>query len=215
MTTIETKLNAGPRAVAPRMLMVALAALAVLTPVHANRLAYSFAGITGADTLLDFGGGPVAAAGVLFSVTGTTVDDVDLTGVGDGFGVFAATSTFDFGSYGSFTTNPGGDLYFQNCYGPAAISCVGLFDPFAKAGFLLGFAPIVGNPDAGLPIGTPSGAFFVGAEPRYYANSGGLQIYLRAGAFSDMSIQAIPEPGTFTLFGLGVAGLAWRRRTAR
>lgn len=206
MTTFDR-----PHSSALRWPLAMLAALAMALPAQAASLNYSFAGVTGAGTLLDFGGGPVAAAGVAFTVVGTTAD-VDLSAVGDGFGLFAATSTYTFSGFGTFTTDAGTDRYFQNCYGPGAITCVGLFDPAGSAGFLLGFTPVVGDPDSGMAIGTPSGAFLVGSTAHYLANSALQQIYWNAGAFSDMSIQAVPEPGMLSLFALGLAGLAWRRR---
>lgn len=200
-----------PHSSALRWPLAMLAALAMTLPAQAVGLSYSFAGVTGAGTLLDFGGGPVAATGVAFTVVGST-SDIDLSSVGDGFGLFAATSTYSFAGFGTFTTDAGTDRYFQNCYGPGAITCVGLFDPAGSAGFLLGFTPIAGDPDSGMVIGTPSGAFLVGSTAHYLANAAGQQIYWNAGAFSDMSIQAVPEPGMFFMFGLGLAALAVRRR---
>jgi PEP-CTERM motif len=191
------------------------AVLTMAAPARAVPLEYWFTGVTGAGSLVDFGHGVVSVEGVSFTITGRTVDDVDLTAVGDGFGAFQATSTYDFGGFGSFQTKVGGDVYFQNCHSPAGITCVGLFDPFANAGFLLGFAPIAGNPDHGLAIGTPTGAYFAGASPRYLANGAGQQIYMQAGAFTNMAVVAVPEPHSVALFLSGLAALAWRRRVRR
>jgi hypothetical protein len=193
------------------VLIAAILTLAGMTPVQAAPLAYSFSGLTTAGSLLNLGAGLVDVGGVNFTVTGMTTDDIDQTPTSDGLGLFNATSTYDFGAFGTFTTDTGGDTYFQNCSSPAGITCVGLFN--GSTGFLLGFPVIAGDPDFGLAIGTPSGAFLVGSEFRFLANDAGDQMFVNAASFSNMSIQAVPEPGMVSLFGLGLAVLAWRRRT--
>tara|TARA_R110001599_G_scaffold281341_1_gene483067 strand:+ start:221 stop:847 length:627 start_codon:yes stop_codon:yes gene_type:complete len=182
-------------------------------PASAALLNYSFNGIASAGSLVDFGGGPVDIGGTNVSITGTTTTDVDLTAVGDGLGLFASTSTYDFGALGSFTTDVGGDTYFQDCSSPTGITCVGLFN--GGAGFLLGFPEIVGDPDFGMPIGTPAGGFFVGSDFRFLQNGGGDQMFLSIDSLSAASIQAVPEPGTLALVGLGLFYLASRHRAKR
>jgi hypothetical protein len=208
MSFIRTFIRTGAGA----LLALVMSAL-FSAPASASLLSYSFGGVTEAGSLVDFGGGPVAAGGVTFTITGTTTTDLDLTAPGDGLGLFAATSTYNFGALGSFTTDAGADTYFQNCDSPTGITCVGLFN--GADGFLLGFTEILGDPDFGMPIGTPAGGFFVGSTFRFLQNGSGDQMYLSVASLSSASIQTVPEPGTLGLVGLGLFYLARRQRVKR
>ena len=173
--------------------------LAVTTTGQASSLQYTFSGYTNSATLIDLGSGPVSAALVPFTVTGRTTNGVDLTGVGDGFGLFAATSTYDFGAFGAFTTNVGADRYFQDCFSNSAINCAGLYDPAQANGFLVGFDPIITDPDVALAVGSPTSAFFVGGANRYFSNSAGQQLFLGYEWVPSLSVQAVPEPSSISL----------------
>ncbi len=208
MSIVHTSFRTGIGAVLALVMSVLSPA-----PAHAALLTYSFNGVASAGSLVDFGGGPVAVGGVAVSITGSTTTDVDLTAAGDGLGLFAATSTYDFGALGSFTTDVGGDTYFQNCFSSTGITCVGMFN--GGTGFLLGFPEIVGDPDFGMPIGTPAGGFFAGSDFRFLQNVGGGQMFLSIDSLTAASIQAVPEPGTLALVGLGLFYLASRHRAKR
>ena len=189
--------------------------LAVSATGHAANVQYSFSGFTNSATLIDLGSGPVSAALVPFTVTGRTTNGVDLTPVGDGFGLFAATSTYDFGAFGSFTTNVGADRYFQDCFSNLAINCAGLYDPAQANGFLVGFDPIITDPDVALAVGSPTSAFFVGGANRYFSNSAGQQLFLGYEWVPSLSVRAVPEPSSVSLFLfatlLGWLSFCWRR----
>ncbi|MCZ4316080.1 PEP-CTERM sorting domain-containing protein [Comamonadaceae bacterium G21597-S1] len=208
MSIVHTSFRIGVGAVLALVLSVLSS-----VPASAALLTYSFNGITSAGSVLDLGGGPVDVGGIAVSITGTTTTDVDLTAVGDGLGLFAATSTYDFGALGSFTTDVGGDTYFQDCSSPTGITCVGMFN--GASGFLLGFPEIVGDPDFGMPIGTPAGGFLVGSEFRFLQNGSGNQMFLSIDALTAASIQSVPEPGTLALVGLGLFYLGSRYRAKR
>src|SRR5687767_2533774 len=139
----------------------ALSLIAVLgapSTASAALITFEFTGVAGPGSFINLGAGNVDVSGVVFTASGTTINDVDLFAggvAGDGIGFFATTSTYDFGALGAFTTDVGADFYGQNCAGAAAVSCALLSDLAALAGFRIDFAPAVpGNPDFGVPLGT-------------------------------------------------------------
>jgi hypothetical protein len=193
--------------------------LLVAPSAHAVLLNYSFSGVAGIGSSIDVGGGAVNVSGVAFTATGSTVNDVDLFNggaVGDGFGQFAATTTYDFGGALVFVTDTGADFYIQDCAGAAAVSCAGLTNSVVNAGFLYNFAPAVaGNPDFGVPLGTQT-ASSANFTLRTQTNAAGhsLTINNRSASASRVTVKAVPEPGTavMLLLALGGLGATVRRR---
>ena len=194
----------------------------------ASILQYEFVGVAGAGSSISFdGGSPVNVSGAAFTVTGHTVSDIDLSPSGDTIGEFAATSFYDFGSFGVFATNAGGDFYFQDCGTIASVACAGLLDP-AALGFIMSFAPSVsGDPDAGgIPLGTIDATTTPtrtssGFSTRTQINSSGDSLTIDdndpdffPATISSLTVTATaaPEPASLALFGLGILLLGSLRR---
>jgi hypothetical protein len=205
-----------------------IVAMLGLFPIRAQALplSYSFTGTLGGSAYLDLGNGRVDVSGAAFTVTGQTLDDVNVFGWPDaiGIGVFLSTSTYDFGSLGSFTTDIGSDFYTQGR--GESISTVGLAEyyPFASefAGFLISVPTVDEDPRVPFPLGTVTPLATIdhfGLFPvRRLSNSAGQSLVF--GGFSkgplltitEARIEAVPEPTTLVLVGLGAIGLGLRQK---
>jgi hypothetical protein len=205
---------------------VVAAALIVLTAAtaRADSIRYTFAGTMSYGSYLDNGDGIlIDLSGATFSATGITGERfADST-----WDMWLATTTYDFGALGSFTTNTGADKYVQNGI-LGSIGSVGLLswqpgvmDTF---GFWAAIPTQVASGTDPIAFGTVAAtAADVGA--RSQGNTAGQSFYLAHhylwdGAYPNLVIQsvtteAVPEPATAALLLLGVLCVHRRRRVPR
>ena len=220
----------------PGILLLSLAAWAGgAQAASAGPIAYSFSGVVGMDGLppggtLDLGDGPVGLAGVAFTVTGTTINDIDLADYSSLIGVFAATATYDFGSYGSFTTDAGADYYFQvehiglgsNGYVNDLSLRYGTFTSFmvevvsdpntpTVGGYLTTISPYGGGAGLSNTLTNAGGQTLVLGTGTPWSLHIGARSVSVADAYAP-SPNPVPEPSSLGLLGMGAAGLAARRR---
>lgn len=189
--------------------------------VQATLLDYTFIG-TSAGGTLDTGSGPSTIAGRTFTITGSTINNIDLfsgLSVGSELGLFAATSTYDFGGGFTFFTDTGGDFYVQNCAGSGGVSCSGLTDISVITGFTANLpATVLGDPNFPLPLGESLAPISTSSATRTLTNSSGhtLLLAFTTQSISSLSVTAtVPEPSTITLLCLGLLGIIGRRRCVK
>lgn len=109
--------------------------LALSSTANAALIDYSFNGTAGAGSSIDLGAGAIDLSGVSFTATGSVTDDTDLFPVSF-FGLFAATTTYDFGAIGSFITDIGAEFYAQGEVSPTDFF-IGLTDAGANTGLVV------------------------------------------------------------------------------
>ena len=194
------------------------------TSAHAVLLGYEFTGIAGVGSALNLGGPNINVSGAVFTISGSTTSDTDLSG-SPAVGLYAATSVFDFGVLGSFTADAvSTDFYLQNCGAPGiAVNCAGLLDGLAGS-FLVVFPPVAGNANAGgIPLGTNIvPASVVANNPFVLTNSSGDILNLSIETIRQFSVTAdtgsvdVSAPGSLMLMALGMVGLVRvaRRKSA-
>ncbi len=182
-------------------------------------LNYSFSMTAASGSFVNLGMGPIDLSGVAFSITGMTTSDTDVYAggiVGDGIGEFAAMSVFDFGMIGSFATDASsGHYYFQDYGTPSSVSGAGLADLILGFGFAGIFSPAVaGDPDFGIPLGTPMVTSIAFANPWVIGNLSGqiLSLNFDGTSVSSMTVTAkgpsVPEGGsTLALLLIALPGL--------
>jgi hypothetical protein len=190
-------------------------ASAMAEPIH-----YSFTGIMSATSSLTRSDGTIVdLSSARFTATGIIGDLAD-----GALSIFTATTTYDFGALGSFTTNEGADRYAQlSSDGGASIDTIGLIS--WRPGFidLIGFlisirsTPVadIGRPAA---LGPLSPLRTRTGTQRFLTNSSGQTLHIRVNgqsqnvAISSAAVTRVAEPSALPLLGLGALGAAALKR---
>lgn len=197
-------------------LLAALAAYVVVavgtaSDARAVLLNYEFNMTAASGSWMNLGSGSINLSGVAFTITGMTTSDTDLYNggaVGDGIGEFAATSIFNFGALGSFTTDTSSDhYYFQNYSGPSSVSGAGLANLPIAVGFAGIFSPAVpGNPDFGVALGSPTVDSTATGNPWVIGNLSGQTLSLNFNS-SSVTSMTVTEQGAAVPDGASTLGL--------
>lgn len=211
--------------------LLVLVALSWATVAQATPVAYTFSGTLGLRSALTEANGATAdLIGIAFTVTGTTLDLP--TPAGYRTGMFLATSRYDFGAFGSFQTDEGGDLFMEmnmTTDPTVAISRVGLALWYPSTldglqGFMVDINPIVGvSLAAPIAIGTVDPIDPVAHTSSFFrsmANAEGQRLLIGANlqptqallTIDHVDVHDAPEPATLTLLALGFGLLVTRHR---
>ena len=172
---------------------------------------YEFNGTVGTGTLDLVGSPQQHLAGQPFTASGTITSETDVNPFVF-IGQFTATTLYDFGSLGSFTTDAGADFFFQNESSFTATTGFGLAD----AG-LNGFE----GRENSTPLTDPNAPEALGLivfessahSTRTQTNAAGDSFAFTSINVTDVNIS--PEPTTAALLSLGLAGLALRQQRSR
>jgi hypothetical protein len=207
-----------------RLIAVTLGSLLVSAPVYATGISYTFTGTMSRGSTLTLGDGTaVDLSFAAFTATGMTGD---LSQPDYSFAWYA-TTTYDFGALGSFTTNVNGDQYLQ--WLSPTLAQIGLASWRVgypeEIGFMVVLDTITSAADL-QPTGSPVvlGNVTITQSSLGYTrtlmNAAGETLLMqrqeiRPGLFSvdSASIVATPEPDTLALIALGVGFVMWHRRT--
>jgi hypothetical protein len=173
---------------------------------------YSFSGTAGTNSTLDLGGGPVDVGGAEFTASGRVENDTDLIPSDPEAGLFAATTTYDFGLLGTFVTDPGTDYYVQQSDG--VTSFLGLVDVTLTGGFTPIGSFSITDPNLPAVLGTVTFSINpLRSFPRIQQNAAGYELDLRPTVNIGAATTAIPLPTSLALLGLGLLGLRLSRRS--
>lgn len=206
--------------------MAAILSLVVSSAAYAEPVMYTFTGVLGEASYFQSTNGAVTdLEGVAFTARGFA--DAPLSAWGQEF--FAATTTYDFGSYGSFTTDVGADTYYQDQWiDGQPIHTVGLMFVFNQVGMVDGQGfrldlptPVILDEHSQIQtfdLQTMEQIRYAPFEARTQKNSAGEVFFSASGllGFTPMiltsaQVQRVPEPGTLSLLAIG-AGLLLKRR---
>lgn len=205
-----------------RVLAMLIGCLVIAASAAATPVQYSFTGVmSGFSTLTQADGTIVDIGNAPFTARGTTNGDV----LGPWTGLFLATTTYDFGALGSFTTDVGADTYVQRNRSGGAVTVIteiGLiaFQPADLIGFTIQIAGItIPDPTTTAALGAVVPLQTDHGNSRTQANAAGQRLRFTWGPnpiriqISSASVDEVPEPATVSLLLVGLAlVVVWRGR---